>query len=155
MIKSEKNPEILNQFIDKLIVDGKSENTIKCYTEWILTFIQYTKSIKYKPNTKKTIKELDVTTIKNSMLKSIDIDDIEKYKLYLTEEGNNGNSINRKLGSLKTFFDFLKQKKIVAANILNEVDKVKQSEKVREPLTKDEVELLLTTIKSNKIGILS
>jgi len=149
MIRSEKNPEILNQFIDKLTVDGKSENTIKCYTEWIFTFIQYTKSIKYKPNKQRSVKELDITGIKNSMLKSIDIDDIEKYKLYLTEEGNNGNSINRKLGSLKTFFDFLKQKKIVAANIFNEVDKVKQSEKVREPLTKDEVELLLTTIKNS------
>lgn len=149
MCKSEKNPEILNQFIEKLKVDGKSENTIKCYSEWILTFVQFSKSIKYKATKKKTVKELDVIDIKNNMFKGITIDDIEKYKLYLTEEGNNGNSINRKLGSLKTFFDFLKQKKIVSENILNSVDKVKQSEKVREPLTKDEVELLLSTIKNS------
>ena len=146
-----KYPEILNMFTVKISNDGKSKDTCNCYKLWLYNFIQFQKSIKYKCSKNKAVSEIDISEIKNSLFKKINLDDIDKYKDYLKNvRGNNGNSINRKLGSIMTFFKFLMQKKIIIVNIMKEADYVKQSQKVRRPLTKDQVERLLRTIKESK-----
>ena len=148
-LKKENYPDILNQFIDKMIVDRKSEKTIINYSGWISNFLQFSKYIKFRHSKNAQVKDLNISEIPNSIFKKINIDDIEEFKKYLSQEGSNGNSINRKLASIQTFFKFLVQKNIIDNNIFFNVDRVKQTEKVREPLTKKEVELLLKTIKNS------
>lgn len=144
-----KYPEILNQFINKMTINRMSVNTIDSYTNWIYNFIQHMKSIKYKSSKTKDVKEIDVSAIHNSMFKVIDTDDVDKYIGYLTSLNNNGNTINRKLASIETFYNFLIQEKIVNENAIKKVDRVNQSEKVKEPLTEIEVEKLIATIQNS------
>lgn len=148
-IKNEGYPEILNEFIEKMQTDKKSINTIKNYSIWIARYLKYMKYIKYKHG-KETVQDVDISKIHNSMFEKIDINDIEKFKKYLEDiKKDNANSINRTLASLKTFYKFLIQKKIINSNIFSSVDRIQQSQKVRKPLTKEEAELLLKTIKNS------
>ena len=144
-------PDILKSYIQKMQIDRKSENTIKSYSLWLVGYIKYLKSIKYKCSKTKEIDDIDISTIKNSIFKSVTVNDIEKYEAYLTDvKGNNGNSINRKRASIKMFHKFLLKRNLVVRNVVNDVDKLNQSEKVREPLTLNEIELLLATIQSSQ-----
>ncbi|WP_297418998.1 tyrosine-type recombinase/integrase [Clostridium sp.] len=146
--QKETYPSILNEFIEKMTTDRKAEKTIINYSNWISNFIQFMKYTKYKHGNEE-IKDVNIANIQNSLFNKIGIDDIEQFKKYLSEQGNNGNSINRKLAASQTFYKFLVQKKIIDSNIFFNVDRVKQTEKVRNPLSKEEVEKLLKTIKNS------
>ena len=147
-MQNNKYPEILNQFLDQLRDNKKSENTIINYAGWISEFMKFTKSIKYKRNHLE-VKDIDIAEFDNKLFSKIEEDDIQKYIKYLSTRNNNGNSVNRKLAGNRSFYEFLIQRKIIKENVFNRIKGVEQSERVREDLTEEEVEKLISTIQNS------
>ena len=92
------------------------------------------------------VKELSETTIRNYMYEleswmrflgdqnvlDVDSDDIEEYIFFMKKEGNNINRIRFKFSTLSAFFKYLKKKKMVKENPVEDVDRPKKSEKIVE-----------------------
>ena len=87
--------DALNKFIDALTQKGKSTNTIVAYKGDINQLISFLKSKKYE------------------YVKQILETDIDAFKEHLTQNDYTAKSISRKLNSIKNFFSYLKNEKII------------------------------------------
>jgi len=111
---------------------GLSENTVTSYVTDIRFFLEFLR--------KESIKSLSKVTR----------DDILSYMLNLKKDGFASNSISRKFISVKVFFRFLHQKKLIDSNITSFMDSPKINHILPEYLTLEEVNSLLNifSIKS-------
>ncbi len=87
--------DALNKFIDALIQKGKSTNTIVAYKGDINQLVLFLKPKKYE------------------YINQISEGDIDSFKTNLTENDYTAKSISRKLNSIKNFFSYLKNEKII------------------------------------------
>ena len=87
--------DALNKFIDALAQKGKSTNTIVAYKGDINQLISFLKSKKYE------------------YINQISEGDIDSFKENLTQNDYTAKSISRKLNSIKNFFSYLKNEKII------------------------------------------
>lgn len=123
----------VDNFLNKLLVKGKSNATVKNYR------IDMKGLVDFVPE--KTFEEMT-------------LDDIDSFIQYLVvEKGMKAASVNRKIASLKHLFKDMYNKKQIEENIMESVEKVaiKDSEKYKpKALTKEEVKLLLETIENSE-----
>lgn len=90
--------DALNKFIDALAQKGKSTNTIVAYKGDINQLISFLNSKKYE------------------YIKQITEADIDAFKEHLTQNDYTAKSISRKLNSIKNFFSYLKNEKVIEAD---------------------------------------
>lgn len=99
--------KIINQFEESLVIQGRSENTIKNYMCDLNKFYDY---------------------FKGKNIEQIQTIDLEEYKKYIKYHGGrknteaNPNTINRHITTLKLFYKWMKKYKIISYNYMLEVD---------------------------------
>lgn len=119
---------LLNKFLDYLYLQrNSSPNTIKSYKRDILQFINFLKKRKIKS------------------FNSISYDILLLYLGFLRNSGYSENTIGRKVASLKSFFKFLTNRKLIKANPVVLLTSPKKAEKLPDFLTVEEMEKILNT----------
>lgn len=110
-----ENIKEFEQYFDFLkLVKGCTPVTIKDYTIWLGNFVS-----------SMNIKSFDD-------IKVMTPQDIDRYMIMLTEKGNGASTRNSILSCIRSFFDFLKKRNLVEANITKDIDfaKVHKVEKI-------------------------
>lgn len=112
MIDMEKNPYILNSFLDyTATILNKSPNTVKEYNYDLNMFLRYMK-YHFKLTTETDIKNIDIKDVDIDLLKRIKLDDIHSFLFYLTNTYNSKAATRaRKASSIRVFFTYLCQEK--------------------------------------------
>lgn len=123
------NDEI-NEYKHYLIVEkGLSKNSINAYIRDLKQFSQYLKDM-YQINK---------------------IEDISKehIRLYIKNFSQklSSSTMNRKMVSIRMFFSFATKEKVIDVNLMNEFELPKISKKLPVILSKDEIEMILNSIK--------
>lgn len=124
-IKEEKKREEVNKYIDFLRYQKNySDYTIENYSHDILEYLDW----------------LEKEALN---FKEVEYSDIRFYLMYLKEEKKDNNtSINRKLSSLRGFYKFLANEKIVKSNVFSLVNGPKKSKKLPRYFEYNELEEL-------------
>lgn len=152
-IRNEKYPEALNNFLEELAINEKSQNTIDSYGRWIENFIKFQKSVKYR-NSEENIDDIDISDVTNNLYKKIDISSCKKYKKYLTEKiykgkKYSGSTVNNYLAACRSFFKYLvEEEEILESNVLLNVKDIDERKRVIDYLTIEEANKLLDHIKN-------
>lgn len=158
MIRSEDNPDFLNDFLDySATILNKSSNSIKEYNYDIAHFLKF---IKYKFGMAKISAETEVKTIKIddmkiSTIKEIKLEDIHAFLAYLK---NNYRSkpatLARKVSSIRIFFHYLCNKvKKIPENPAIDLETPKLDKRLPKYLTlEDSQKLLDIAEKSTSTG---
>ena len=121
-------------FLNSLIIEkGLSKNTIQSYESDIYQLYQWNLS-----TNKKRITEL----------KKIDT---SQYVSYLFNQNLKSSSVNRKISSLKTFFNFLLKKKIISANPFADQIMPKKPISLPKSISEDDVVKLLDAPKVDSL----
>ncbi len=109
----ETENKVLNNYLDYLKYQKKySINTVESYKNDIREFFRYLKS-------------------ENLNYKDIEYSDIRFYLIYLKDEKkDNNSSTSRKLSSLRGFYKFLANEKIIKSNVFSLVSGPKKSKKL-------------------------
>ena len=152
---NDKYPQVLKDWAIRLEGNRKQPTTIESYVKWTAFYLRFMKWTKYRSN-KLTPEEVDISKLSNQLFKKIEVSDVEKYKLYLVKnQKNTGTSINAKLGSLETFYYYLKTEKLIDENILLVVKKVEQDVKQKKPISLENARALLKAIiaKNDRFSI--
>lgn len=113
----------------------KSEHTLDSYERTIKNYYEFVSSVHKVDDEDSIIKHSDWSTL-------------NLYVNHLTERNLNPYSINQKLSALKTYFNFLKLRRIVEENPLDFIERVSTDsvEQNTDYLTEEEYKRLLTTI---------
>ena len=121
-------------FLNSLIIErGLSKNTIQSYESDIYQLYQWNNS----KNKKR------ITEIKNF--------DTSQYISYLFNQNLKSTSVNRKISSLKTFFNFLLKKKLINANPFADQIMPKKAISLPKSISEDDVVKLLDAPKSDSL----
>lgn len=123
------NDEI-NEYKHYLIVEkGLSKNSIDAYIRDLKQFCQYLKDI------------YQITKIEDISKEHI--------RLYIKNFSQKLSSatMNRKMVSIRMFFSFATKEKVIDVNLMNEFELPKISKKLPVILSKDEIEIILNSIK--------
>ena len=121
-------------FLNSLIIErGLSKNTIQSYESDIYQLYQWNNS----KNKKR------ITEIKNF--------DTSQYISYLFNQNLKSTSVNRKISSLKTFFNFLLKKKLINANPFADQIMPKKPISLPKSISEDDVVKLLDAPKSDSL----
>ena len=124
----------VDSFLNSLIIQkGLSKNTIQSYESDIYQLYQW--------NLSKNKKRM--TEIKKS--------DTSQYISYLFSQNLKSSSVNRKISSLKTFFNFLLKKKLVKANPFAEQIMPKKPISLPKSISEDDVVKLLGAPKVDTV----
>lgn len=123
-------PERVNEFLDDLnILEKKSENTINAYANDLKYFFKFMKLHKKKGiNITKDIhlNKVKINDISDFFIKKITLENVEEYQRYLSEiKEDKASSIIRKISTLKKFYKYLRQKKVVNENIIEYINNPK------------------------------
>lgn len=125
---------LIESFKKKLRIDEKNDKTIRAYIDDIKQFERYIKE-------KRSIESIDY--------KDITLFDIEDFLYYIKEHGGRNNSNasvqtqNRKIMSLRKFYNFLYSRDIIEKNIMKSIEKIKDKEEKKiSTLTLEEIKLL-------------
>ena len=127
MLEEDKIPKEISDYLDYLKYQKNySDYTIINYKDDILEYLSYLKR-----------EYLD--------FKNVEYSDIRFYLMYLKDEKKDDNSsINRKLSSLRGFYKFLANEKIVKTNVFSLVNGPKKSKKLPRFFEYNELEELLS-----------
>ena len=121
-------------FLNSLIIEkGLSKNTIQSYESDILQLYQWNVSKNKKSITE--IKKFDTT----------------QYISYLFSQNLKSTSVNRKISSLKTFFNFLLKKKLINANPFADQIMPKKPISLPKSISEDDVVKLLDAPKPDSL----
>jgi len=121
-------------FLNSLIIEkGLSKNTIQSYESDIYQLYQW--------NLSKNKKR--ITEIKKS--------DTSQYISYLFSQNLKSSSVNRKISSLKTFFNFLLKKKLIEANPFADQIMPKKTVSLPKSISEDDVVKLLDAPKEDSL----
>ena len=103
-----------------------SPNTVQAYSIDLDQFIRYCKSVN-----------------KNLKLDEVDVKVVRGWVVQLMEEGLAPRSVNRKLTTLKTFYQFLIRKGAITKNPMNGILGLKQKTKLPEFVEQEQMDQLL------------
>jgi len=138
--KSHNNPflsieNLLNSFKLKLkFVKNYSDNTVKSYERDIRQFFAFI-HVNYEIE--------DIGQVTEDII-------LDYLHFLLKEEANKKNSVNRKISSLRHFFQFLIKEKAVSSNPLSDISLQKADKKLPEYLNFDEMYNLLNIDEKDK-----
>lgn len=160
MIKPDKNPQFLNEFLDyNLVVLNKSKDTIKEYNYDLSNFLKY---IKFKFNLTDITDELDIKTsiqvndFNIDTLKMIKLQDIHSFLAYLKRcYSSKPATLSRKVASIKEFFKYMCNiDKSILINPAQNLEAPKLGKRLPKYLTLEESKALLktTSIFENPVG---
>ena len=149
MLNRDKNPEILNQFLDYMeTILNKSPNTIKEYNYDLARFLKFIKI--HKKLTKKIIdiNKIEIKDIDVNVLRDITLNDLYAYLSYITKEFNSQPATRaRKVACLKTFFNYLSVKaKLIEHSPAEHLETPKIGKRMPKYLSLEESEKLLNTV---------
>ena len=131
----ELNDEYLTSFVEHLRgIKNYSENTITGYIDDILDFKEYFL---------KTGVSKDFISIKRARTASYFI-------VYLDEKKLSKKTIARHLSSLKTFYDFLLEEKLVEKNFFKDIKSPKIEKRLPHEIKEDEITILFNSIDRTK-----
>ena len=129
-----RKDQYVDSFLNSLIIQkGLSKNTIQSYESDIYQLYQW--------NLSKNKKRM--TEIKKS--------DTSQYISYLFSQNLKSSSVNRKISSLKTFFNFLLKKKLIKANPFAEQIMPKKPISLPKSISEDDVVKLLGAPKVDTV----
>ena len=142
-----KNSEVffiyLNDYLDRLKLDLKSEKTIETYKNSLIAFKNY-------------LVEVKKLTVEKIGFRNIDDDLIRGYLKYLIDKGLSLSTRNIRLTSIKNYISFCADKDITILSLFLKVSKIKTkkaSPKKHNWINKKQLILLLEQTSLNKIGI--
>ncbi|PPR15087.1 MAG: Tyrosine recombinase XerD [Proteobacteria bacterium] len=110
-----------------LSVKGLALNTITVYENALESFVEFQNNI------------IDVTD-----------SDIESYIEFMSKKGLQASTQNHHLSTLKMFYSFLIQKKIIEENPLNLIDLPKKIKRLPKAISEDEMKRLLQSCEGNE-----
>jgi site-specific recombinase XerD len=132
-------PTLVESFCMNILNDDGSDNTVKSYTNKLNIFYEFINSHKqWNCNVKDITKE---------QILSVTSNDIEAFKSYLNNNGKTQSTRANFIAVLRSFYSYMKQKKIITDNIMNEVKNVSIPKRLPKYLTVEECEKLLDSIK--------
>ena len=150
MINRDKNPEILNQFLDYMeTILNKSPNTIKEYNYDLNRFLKFIKFSK-KLTTESELNNVEIKDIDIKILKDITLNDLYAYLSYITKVFNSKPATRaRKVACLKTFFNYLSMKaKLLDHSPAEHLETPKIGKRMPKYLSLEESEKLLNNVIS-------
>ncbi len=159
MIKSEENPEFVNDFLDySSTILNKSENTIKEYNYDIAHFLKYIK-FRYKLtdiDSEEFIKKIKIDDFDIETLKKVTLQDIHSFLAYLkTCYSSKPATLARKTATLRVFFKYMSNKtKKLSVNPAQDLETPKLGKRLPKYLTLEQSKELLETVSNptNNIG---
>ena len=144
MISESENPEYLNDFLDYMItIQNKSPNTVKEYNYDLATFLKFLK-IHFKLTEETDLKEIKFDDVSIETLKKVKLEDLHSFLGYLTKNYNSkATTRSRKVSSLRVFFNYLCQKKLIDINPTQNLETPKIGKRLPRYLTLDDSKKLL------------
>lgn len=132
-IEFKKDP-LIRSFLDSLFIEkGLSKNTIKSYESDLKEFFAWCHNIHKKLPSKLTSSSINI------------------YLGYLFNKNIKSSSVNRKLSTLKAFYIFLYQQKLILKIPTEDIETPKIQKKLPSTLSENEVEKLLKAPKDKNI----
>jgi|YNPBryantNP2012_1023418.scaffolds.fasta_scaffold13618_2 site-specific recombinase XerD len=127
-------PAYLEQFKTHLAAADRSAHTVKAYAADVAAFFAWlTDRLGHSPQ------PVEVTTF-----------DLQKYRQHLLDQGYRPAGINRRLASLRTFFNWAIEQKLATINPAQALQGVKQDRRVPKALSAQEVYRLQRTAASQR-----
>ena len=144
MISEEQNPPYLNDFLDYMItIQNKSKNTVKEYNYDLATFLRFIK-MHFKLTDEKEIKNINYEDVSIDTLKKVKLEDLHSFLGYLTKNFNSkATTRSRKVSSLRIFFGYLCNKKLIEINPTQNLETPKIGKRLPKYLTLDDSRKLL------------
>lgn len=144
MIQEEENPDYLNDFLDYMItIQNKSKNTVKEYNYDLATFLKFIK-MHFKLTDEKNIKNIKYKDVTIETLNRVKLEDLHAFLAYLTKNYNSkATTRSRKVSSLRVFFKYLTQKKLIAINPAQDLETPKIGKRLPKYLTLEDSKKLL------------
>lgn len=128
--------EAINRYLDYLLsIKNYSENTIKSYKDDILEFSEFVHKEK---------RAKDIIQIRNIRV-------CNDFKSYLRHKDDKISSINRKLSSLRSFYNFLLKEEIVSENYFLEVESIKKEKRLPKVVKEPELKSLFESIDTTDV----
>lgn len=150
MINTERNPEFLNSFLDyTATILNKSPNTVKEYNYDLNRFLKY---IMYhlKLTNEKNIDAIDIHDLTLDDMNKITLDDIHSYLFYLANTFQSKPATRaRKAASIRVFFKYLSQKKLITQNPAMNLETPKLGKRIPKYLSLDDSKKLLEVANSD------
>lgn len=144
MVQEEENPDYLNDFLDYMItIQNKSKNTVKEYNYDLATFLKFIK-MHFKLTDEKNIKNIKYKDVTIETLNRVKLEDFHAFLAYLTKNYNSkATTRSRKVSSLRVFFKYLTQKKLIAINPAQDLETPKIGKRLPKYLTLEDSKKLL------------
>ena len=144
MVQEEENPDYLNDFLDYMItIQNKSKNTVKEYNYDLATFLKFIK-MHFKLTDEKNIKNIKYKDVTIETLNRVKLEDLHAFLAYLTKNYNSkATTRSRKVSSLRVFFKYLTQKKLIAINPAQDLETPKIGKRLPKYLTLEDSKKLL------------
>lgn len=128
--------ESLKNFLDYLNSNlGYSDNTILAYKNDINEFNDFIKSERFAK---------DALTIRNERA-------CRAFITFLSENNFKESSINRKLSSLRTFYDYLLEREIVKANHFSNIEGLKVPKRLPHVIKDEEIKMMIKVCDNNTL----
>lgn len=125
-------------FINNLKLKGRSSQTIQGYRQVLLDFRKWIENTKYNGIV---------------YVNEIILEDLEDYLQARKDNGDANVSVNRSLYILRSFFDYMIRREIIAKNISLNLEPLNVKKNPRENLTKDEIDILLQAIDHDLVRL--
>lgn len=142
-------PQILSDFLNYLqTIKGKSINTVRVYFYDLRVFFRFVKIHKNLVNSDIDFEEIDICDISVDTLKDLKLSDLYSYMSFVTNSRDNSYSARaRKVASLKSFFNYLKNKaKVITINPATELESPKIMKRLPRYLNVEESKKLLSSV---------
>lgn len=151
-----EKPAVLYRFLDHTYMNkSKSMHTINSYRYDLVEFLKYIKWSKTSDeaisdyNAILHIKSINIEDIDNAFFEDISIDDVDNYLIYLYKyKSNQSKSRARKISTIKSFFKYLYNKKIIKNNNMISLETPHISKSLPVYLSLQEAEKYINTIKT-------
>ena len=149
MINSEENPAYLNDFLNDMLIQNKSKNTVKEYNYDLSTFLKYIK-IHFNLTDESDFKKISYNDVSVDVLRKIKLQDLRSFLGFLTQENNSKAATrSRKVSSLKMFFNYLCENNILEINPSQNLKTPKLDKRLPKYLTLEDSKKLLA-VASNE-----
>lgn len=123
---------LIDSFLNRLKTIGKSDGTITMYKSTLVEFMKW-----FESNGKDFDKDIE----------NIDDNTIYDYLSWCTDKGNDDNTKKRKLSTIKSFFTYLRKRRLVKENPVDLVDSIKSSKTIPRYFSKEEYQKLLDNVE--------
>lgn len=147
------NPEFLNNYLKyKAFIEFKSKTTVNAIYFDLRTLLRYIKLLKTNKEKISTItpdefKEIPIIDITIDDLNNITADNLEKYIIFLANTLNNDvKTRNRKLASVKGFFEYLEVNNFIRINLTRNMKSGRVEKNIPKYLDLTESKQLLANI---------